>query len=104
MSPTSEPQTSRAVGLKASLFIDLLRAFISISRMFSYSFFSSLFVSVNKEEEEKMQDHGTVLAHTIILSLTLPTKKGFQDFCYPSSHLLCFSSVTKATDKNKHDL
>ena len=48
--------------------------------------------------------HKTVLPHNIILSLSLPAKKKkkrFQDFCYPSFHLLCFSSLTKAIVKSK---
>ena len=43
------------------------------------------------------------MPHNIILYLSLPAKKKkrFQDFCYPSFYLLCFSSLTKAIVKSK---
>ena len=67
-----------------------------------FSFFSSSFVSVNEEREEKAQDSlATQYYFFSIIASKKKKKKGFQDFCYPSFHLLCFSSLTKAIVKSK---
>ena len=70
--------------------------------MFSCSFFSSLSVCVEKEED---RDYRTLFLQNIIPSLNLASKKkkGFQDFCYPSFHLLCCSWLTTTFYKNEHD-
>ena len=67
-----------------------------------FSFFNFSFVSVNEEREEKAQDSLATQYYSFSI-IASKKKKRFQDFCYPSFHLLCFSSLTKAIVKSKGD-
>ena len=66
-----------------------------------FSFFNFSFVSVNEEREEKAQDSLATQYYSFSIIASKKKKKRFQDFCYPSFHLLCFSSLTKAIVKSK---
>lgn len=52
--------------LQASFFIELFGAFIFASHMLICSFFNTLFISVNQEEEKKGQDDGTAFPHLLL--------------------------------------